>query len=182
MNFACRIGRYAPISSVAGMAFAFAVLLAGLAALAIPAHASEVVAIGASNTNGKGVGRSKAWPGQLQAMLKQRGRNVRVANQGVNGNTTSQMLRRLPSAIRPNTKVAVIALPLTNDRRSGVNTAANVSAMQSILKKRGVRYVIIDRPHQWAGRNMQSDGIHFTVAGHANVAAKLVPKVLPLLN
>jgi len=54
--------------TVSGMLAAAAVLLS--AALA---DAATVVALGASNTFGKGVSRSQAYPAQLEALLRARG-------------------------------------------------------------------------------------------------------------
>lgn len=142
----------------------------------------RILAIGASNTNGKGVGHSRAWPGQLEAMLRHRGYKVQVLNKGVNGNTTSQILQRLPNALGSSTNVAIVAIPLTNDRSAGIDSQANMRAMKSILQQRGVRYVIIERPHTWADGHFQSDKIHFNTDGHQSLAAKLLPKVIPILN
>lgn len=164
-----------------------AVLFAWIVVLLLPAvsiaETIRIVAIGASNTNGKGVGRSKAWPNQLQTMLKQKGYDVRVINKGVNGNTTSQVLRRLPRALGLNTQIAIVAVPLDNDRKKRVkNTNANVAKMRAILEQRGIRYVFINRPRQWAKYQFQSDRLHFSVAGHRTLATKLVSKVVPQLQ
>ena len=81
-------------------------------------QAAEVVALGASNTRGKGVSYSQAYPAHLQRMLRGRGVGVTVRNAGINGNTTGQMLARLNSVISSNTRV-VILQPGGNDRRRG---------------------------------------------------------------
>jgi acyl-CoA thioesterase-1 len=49
--------------------------IAGLGSLLLGgvAHAATVVALGASNTFGKGVSRSQAYPAQLEALLRARG-------------------------------------------------------------------------------------------------------------
>jgi acyl-CoA thioesterase-1 len=63
------------------------------------AQAATVVALGASNTYGKGVSRGQAYPAQLEALLRARGLNARVINAGINGDTTGGMLARLNSAV-----------------------------------------------------------------------------------
>ena len=62
-------------------------LLSILAAIFIfasaPAGAATIVALGASNTYGKGVARNQAYPAQLEAILRAKGANVRVVNAGI---------------------------------------------------------------------------------------------------
>jgi acyl-CoA thioesterase-1 len=54
---------------------------------------AQVVALGASNTEGKGVGSSEAFPAQLQAMLRAKGAAMVVTNAGVSGDTTGGAAR-----------------------------------------------------------------------------------------
>ena len=61
--------------------------------------AAQVVALGASQTYGKGVDRSQSHPAQLEAMLKAHGHNVHVQNAGISGDTTGGMLSRVDSAV-----------------------------------------------------------------------------------
>src|SRR5713226_10367112 len=82
------------------------------------AQAATVVALGASNTFGKGVSRSQAYPAQLEALLRARGLNVHVINAGINGDTTGGMLARLDRVVPKGTSV-VILQPGGNDRRKG---------------------------------------------------------------
>jgi hypothetical protein len=42
--------------------------------------AAQIVALGDSNTQGRGVSPSEAWPAVLESMLRARGNNVHVAN------------------------------------------------------------------------------------------------------
>lgn len=56
------------------------------------ADAATIVALGASNTYGKGVARNQAYPAQLEAILRAKGSNVHVVNAGINGDTTEGML------------------------------------------------------------------------------------------
>src|ERR1700748_1853073 len=78
------------------------------------AHAATVVALGASNTFGKGVSPGESYPAQLEAMLHAKGINASVANAGINGDTTGGMLARLDSAVPQGTSV-VILQPGGND-------------------------------------------------------------------
>ncbi len=150
----------------------------------ITTASAQVVALGASNTYGKGVPRGSDFPAQLQAMLKARGLNVRVANAGINGDTTAGMLRRLNTAVPAGTRV-VILQPGGNDRRKGIGAqrAGNIAAIVSQLKARGIAVIMLDR--LLAGipsGQIQPDGQHLTPAGYRAVAARLVPQVAAALG
>ena len=70
--------------------------LALCAALAGPSEAkAQVVALGASNTRGYDLPLQDAWPAKLEALLRQRGYNVAVSNEGINGDTSEGMLSRV---------------------------------------------------------------------------------------
>ena len=80
-----------------------AILLLGTAA-----EAATIVALGASNTYGKGVARNQAYPAQLEAILRARGSGVHVVNAGINGDTTEGMLRRLDQAVPKGTSAVIL--------------------------------------------------------------------------
>ena len=73
------------------------------------AHAATVVALGASNTAGKGVSLSQAYPAQLETMLRARGFDVHVINAGVSGDTTGGMTARIESTVPKGTRVVIPA-------------------------------------------------------------------------
>ena len=54
-------------------------LLAIFIVTSAPAAAATIVALGASNTFGKGVARNQAYPAQLEAILRAKGANIRVS-------------------------------------------------------------------------------------------------------
>jgi acyl-CoA thioesterase I len=151
-------------------------------ALAAPAAAAEVtiVALGASNTYGKGVAQGQDYPAQLQAMLRARGYAARVINAGINGDTTGGMASRLDSAVPAGTRV-VILQPGGNDRRKGeaVGREGNILAIVARLNARGIKVIMLDR--LLAGTSpqlLQPDGKHFTAEGHRALAARVLPKVI----
>jgi acyl-CoA thioesterase-1 len=164
-----------------------------LAAEAIgPASAAQVVAIGASNTIGAGRGNhhggvapSEAWPAQLEQRLHARGIGVTVRNAGLAGDTTCGMLSRLDGEIGSDTKVVIIQ-PGGNDGWKGgckFDPARNVAEMQQKLRARGIRSILLTNMMSIAGRsNLEVDGQHFNRAGHAAVAAWLLPKVVANLR
>src|SRR3954462_8127573 len=94
------------------------ILMAVSSFVSAPAHAATIVALGASNTYGKGVARNQAYPAQLEAILRARGLKAHVVNAGINGDTTEGMLNRLDRVV-PKGIGAVIFQPGGNDRRRG---------------------------------------------------------------
>jgi acyl-CoA thioesterase-1 len=158
-----------------------ACLLFIILGLAAPAAAAEVtiVALGASNTYGKGVARGEDYPSQLQAMLRARGHAARVINAGINGDTTGGMASRLDTAVPAGTRV-VILQPGGNDRRKGeaAGREGNISAIVARLNARGIKVVMLDRLLAGMSPHLrQPDGKHFTAEGHRALAARILPEV-----
>ncbi|MFM1815943.1 MAG: hypothetical protein RLZ98_2638 [Pseudomonadota bacterium] len=157
-----------------------------LLAFGVSQAVAQVVALGASNTRGKGVAFSQAYPAQLQSLLRAQGVNVSVRNAGINGNTTGQMLARLASAVPKGTRV-VILQPGGNDRRRGVSAdqqSANVKEIRQRLAKRGIRVVMLPNSliRSVAQTHPRPDGQHFLPPGYRALAARLVPQVRAALG
>ncbi len=78
-----------------------ALLIAAVVGFAGPLQAAplNIVAIGASNTSGFGVGAQSAYPALLQAILRKKGIDANVTNAGVAGDVTAGMLNRLDGAV-----------------------------------------------------------------------------------
>jgi hypothetical protein len=111
--------RHGFLGSLAVMAiFAFA---------SASADAATIVALGASNTFGKGVARNQAYPAQLEAILRAKGANVRVVNAGINGDTTEGMLQRLDRPCR------------TGPALSSCSRAATTGARARLIEHRKFR-------------------------------------------
>jgi acyl-CoA thioesterase I len=164
-------------------AFFVLIVLSGSVPLA---QAAEIVALGASNTEGRGRGatpdgvpRSQAFPAQLQQMINTQGCRARVANAGIAGDTTSGMLARLPRVIGKDTRV-VILQPGGNDARRGEggNTASNIAEIERQLSQRGITMIMLDRLGAIAGSYRLADGQHFSAEGHAAFASHLLPQVM----
>lgn len=176
--------------SIAGMfgrrinRLVFAGLAAGMAMLgSTTSDAAEVniVALGASNTAGKGVGSDQAFPAQLEAMLRAKGYDARVTNAGVSGDTTSGMLGRLNSSVPDGTQIAIVGVNNPgNDIRAGEGAqhAANAGAIVSQLRARHIK--VIMQPSMNVPR--QADGVHFSPEGHRMVAARLLPMVIAAIG
>jgi acyl-CoA thioesterase I len=143
------------------------------------AQSIKIVAIGASNTAGQGVGPSAAWPAQLEAMLKARGMNAEVINAGISGDTSCGMLARMDSAVASGTKVVIMQTPGFNDQRKGCGgTQGNIATMRARLQARNIRVVEMGFIPQLTQRYPQPDRIHITTEGHTKAAAMILPAVL----
>jgi acyl-CoA thioesterase-1 len=162
---------------------AIAAVVGAVLAVTAPAGAAtlRIVAIGASNTTGFGVGSDHAYPALLQEMLRKRGLNATVTNAGVNGDVTSGMLSRIDAAVPQGTDL-VILQPGGNDLRFfGTKAArtANINAMEAKLRARHIRYIVYD-PDPVPPDFYQWDHIHFNAAAHATIAATLASQILTL--
>jgi acyl-CoA thioesterase I len=141
------------------------------------ADAATIVALGASNTYGRGVARSEAYPAQLQALLRAEGRNVTVVNAGINGDTTAGMLSRLDRAV-PTGTALVILQPGGNDSRkgSGADRESNIAAIQARLRSRGITVIVMEN-NMFRGLPHQPDGMHLTPEGYRELARAILPRV-----
>jgi acyl-CoA thioesterase-1 len=162
-------------------------LVAGLLCLLLGVAGSaqaQIVALGASNVAGRGVGSSEAFPAQLERMLAGRGYNVRVANAGVSGDTNSGMLGRLDQAVPDGTRIVLLGAigGAFNARRLGQgDQKAQFASIVARLRARGIK--IIPVTGSGIGRKyLQPDGIHLTAEGHALLAAQLLPSVIQALR
>jgi acyl-CoA thioesterase-1 len=152
--------------------------LVAVAAAPLQAKPLNIVAIGASNTSGLGVGEQNAYPAVLERLLRQKGIDAHVANAGVWGDVTAGMRNRLDAVVPKDTDI-VILQPGANDLRFfGTKEArsANISAMVQHLHARGIRVIVYD-PDPVPRDFYQWDGIHFNAAAHAKIAATLAAQV-----
>jgi acyl-CoA thioesterase-1 len=145
----------------------------------------KIVALGASNTEGWGVSLPEAYPARLQALLKARGIEATVTNAGIAGDTTGGMLARLDGAVTAGAQV-VILQPGTNDERMGLRAerAGNIEKMRSRLAARNTKLIIIENEMLDAlpRSELRADGVHFTPAGYAIIAERILPEVLAVLG
>ncbi|MGZ3294779.1 MAG: GDSL-type esterase/lipase family protein [Xanthobacteraceae bacterium] len=149
-------------------------ILAGVPTItASSADAATVVALGASNTYGKGVARNQAFPAQLEAILRAKGLNVRVINAGINGDTTEGMLRRMDGVVSRGVS-AVILQPGGNDRRK--SSPDRTAEIQSRLSTRGIQVILLPNS-ALRGLPHQPDGQHLTPEGYHMLAESLASQV-----
>src|SRR3954452_9168639 len=157
-------------------------IIAALLTLAAVASANaQIVALGASSTAGYGVGAAAAFPAQLEALLRAKGRPMSVSAAGVSGDTTAGMLARLSGAVPPGTKIVVLQIA-GNDGFKGMSAsaaAANRAEIRRRLHARGIRTIEADGYVMAALRSglRQPDGIHMTAEGHRRVAEQLAASI-----
>jgi len=142
---------------------------------------AQIVALGASSTAGYGVGASSAYPAQLEAILRAKGRPMSVSNAGLSGDTTGGMLSRLSSAVPDGTKIVILQIA-GNDAMKGMslaNAQANRAEIRRRLHARGIRTIEADGYVQAAVRSglRQPDGIHMTAEGHRRVAQQIAASI-----
>jgi acyl-CoA thioesterase-1 len=158
----------------------FLCVLSGAIGSAYAGEALRIVALGASNTNGKGVASSEAWPAQLEGMLQAKGYSVSMSVSAINGETSAEILGRADSAIPAGTQVVVYDTGQANDKKRDVSEAerqANIAQLRNIIRQKGA--VAIEAPYSQIPRSLkQADGIHWNAEGHARIAALLVPQVI----
>jgi acyl-CoA thioesterase I len=162
-----------------------AIALTMLAAMASSSAAQiTIVAVGTSNTVGRGLPPQQSYPAQLQAMLKSKGYNVRIINKGVNGDTTAGMLARINSV--PNgTRLVLLEYGRGNEvRRHIANSTANMAAIQSELAARNIKSIDITSYIRLAfqrasrsGNLISANGPHLNASAYGEVAAQVLPQV-----
>ncbi|MEW6645478.1 MAG: GDSL-type esterase/lipase family protein [Pseudomonadota bacterium] len=156
------------------------VFLAALVVWAAPSHA-QIVALGASVVQGYGVNSGEAFPQQLEAMLRAKGKQYSVSNQGVYGDTTTGVLGRLDSAVPQGTRIVILLIGGNDVRRGGTVDGAKAGVRDIIarLQARKIR-VINAMPYYIAARNkglVISDKLHLNAEGQKYMATQLLPLI-----
>jgi acyl-CoA thioesterase-1 len=144
---------------------------------------AQIVVLGHSAARGY-VAENQMWSAVLEGMLRARGSQVHVINAGVNGETTAAELQRVDSAVPNGTRTVILTINGANDARKLIGgtagAAANVAAIKSKLKARGIRIVdamglyisVIKQPGM-----ALPDGRHLSVEGNKKLAAILAGMV-----
>jgi acyl-CoA thioesterase I len=150
-------------------------------AVCAPSSHAQIVALGASVVQGYGVSSGEAFPSQLEAMLRAKGKSYSVSNQGISGDTTSGVLNRLDGAVPQGTRIVILLIGGNDVRRGGTTEQARAGVNQIVarLKARNVR-VISAIPYYQAARGkgmVLPDGIHLTAAGQRYLASQLLPLI-----
>jgi acyl-CoA thioesterase I len=139
---------------------------------------AQVVALGASATEGYGLAPSESFPAQLQAMLQARGSPTRVVNAGVSGETTAQIQARVGSSVPEGTRIVILSIFMINDAHRGVSPAehrTNIAAINVQLRARYIRVIDASGLIIAAAKAgmLQRDHLHLTAEGNRRVATRL---------
>ena len=149
------------------------------------AETIQIVALGASNTLGKGIGLGGSpWPAQLESMLRAKGYDVQVSNEGMNGDTTAGMADRLDRAAPQGTNLVILNPANANDRTAGIKSDQDtyMDQIRSRLTARNVKLIILPALITIAPDDHSADGQHFTAEGHAKIAAYVLPQVISAIR
>ena len=116
--------------------------------MSVPASAEHLVlAFGDSLTAGYRLAADASFPAQLEAALRSEGRDVRVVNAGVSGETTTGGRARLPrtlAGLRQVPDAAILELGANDMMRlyDPRTTRANLDAMLAEFRARGVPVIL----------------------------------------
>jgi acyl-CoA thioesterase I len=111
--------------------------LTGLPAQAAPL---EIVALGDSLVAGYGLAEGEDFATRLEAALKSRGIDARVANAGVSGDTASAGAARLDWAVPDGTALVIVELG-ANDALRGIDPAVTRKALSDLLARLAARKI-----------------------------------------
>jgi len=106
--------------------------------------ARVIVAFGDSLTSGPGLRREETYPALLEQRITSEGREYRVVNAGVSGDTSSEALLRFDAALVPDTRIVILAIG-ANDGLRGVPVATverNIAAMIERAQSRGIAVLL----------------------------------------
>jgi acyl-CoA thioesterase I len=133
------------------------------------AQPTQIVGFGDSLMAGYELDASDAFPARLEAALRERGHDVRIANAGVSGDTTAGGLARLDWSIPDGTDAVILELG-ANDALRGIapaTTEANLDAMIARLQERGITVLLagmIAPPNMGGDYGARYNGIYERLA------------------
>lgn len=140
------------------------------------ADMTTIVAFGDSLTAGWGLRAGQAYPDVLERLLLDSGRDVRIINAGVSGDTTAGGLSRLGWALRDEPDLVILCLG-ANDGLRGLSTRlmeSNLDSMLSRLKSENVPVIfagMMAPPNMGHGYARQFQGVFDRLAEKYDVAA-----------
>lgn len=105
---------------------------------------TKVLAFGDSITNGYGLDKDKSYPSQLATLLQ-----AEVINAGVNGEVTSQGLKRLPALLEKHKPQILIICHGGNDiirRKSLITAKENIASMIKLAQEKNIHVVLVGVP------------------------------------
>ena len=134
-------------------------------------RAPVIVTLGDSLTAGLGLPQSEAFPAQLQAALKARGRDVTVIDAGVSGDTAAAAALRLDWALPDNASAVIVELG-GNDALQGIPPEGTKAALAKIIEAVQAKGLPVLLAGQEAPRNMGKDYVEAFSAIFRDLAAR----------
>ena len=120
----------------------------------LPALAeTRLMVLGDSLVAGYGLPPGQSFPAQLERDLRAAGRDVRVINAGVSGDTTAGGLARLDWSLADNPQAVIIVLG-GNDMLRGLPPEAAAANLDAIITALGARRIEVLLAGMMAPRNM----------------------------
>ena len=148
-----------------------ALLFAPLHGIAAEPQAPVIVALGDSLTSGLGLPQDQAFPAQLQAALMARGRDVKILDGGVSGDTAAAALARLDWALPDNASGVIVELG-ANDALQGLPPQGTKQALEGIIQRLQARGLPILLACMAAPRTMGKEFVDEFRAVYADLAKR----------
>ncbi len=117
-----------------------------LPAEGLPGPCNEVVFLGDSLTQGAGLRASQAYPAVIGRYWARNGVSLKAINEGVGGNTTSDLVHRLDQALSERTCLVFLEIG-PNDgfgRRAVGDVRRDLSEVVARVQERGIRVVLAE--------------------------------------
>ena len=120
---------------------------------AASAKVPQILAFGDSLTAGLGLPANETFPARLEAQLKEQGLDVKIANGGVSGDTTTDGLARLDWALADKPDLVILELG-ANDALRGIDPATvrdNLDKMIRKIEANGAKVLLVGMlaPPNW---------------------------------
>jgi acyl-CoA thioesterase-1 len=130
--------------------------------MANPLRPLKILALGDSLTEGYRLPSSASYPSLIQTWLRDDGVEARVANHGVNGDTSADALQRLGPILQESWDIAVVGLGL-NDVWEGFSLDQLRTDLSEILRRlnaAGAKLLLLGMrmPRPWPGEFIPAGG------------------------
>jgi acyl-CoA thioesterase I len=153
-------------------------LVAAILLLALPLHTSAaaprgtvIVTLGDSLTAGLGLPQNQSFPAQLEVALKAGGRDVKVVNAGVSGDTAAAALKRLDWGLPEDASAVIVELG-GNDALQGLPPEETKAALAKIIERLQAKGLPVLLAGMEAPRNMGEEYVEAFGAIYPDLAER----------
>jgi acyl-CoA thioesterase I len=174
-----RLVRYGRPRSLFNLTALVLALLVAAPAISNRAQAATtIVVFGDSLSAGYGVTPEQSFPARLEAALKGRGRDVRVINAGISGDTSAGGLARLDWSLADKPDLVLLELG-SNDMLRGIDPASTEANLDAILRKLTDAKIPVLLCGMYAARNLGPDYVGRFDAIYPKLAKKYAVALYP---